>query len=187
MLDPVRLEAYAAQGTEFLNRHSRETAAVGYRRGWPRGCTDRAGELTSPLANNGRLFFSLMPTTTEVLALHGGPRAVPIALPSFLHSDGRTFGEAEESLVLEALRSGCLTRNGGQWCGASSQLSPKSWVPATPSRARPEAPQCISPSRARSRAGRRIHRPACHGPWHLLPILWQNCIPAIRRIFIRTR
>ena len=34
-------------------------------------------------------------------------------LPTFMDGAGRTFGEEEERLVLEALRSGCLSRNGG--------------------------------------------------------------------------
>jgi perosamine synthetase len=33
--------------------------------------------------------------------------------PSFLDAAGRTFGSEEEALVIEALRSGCLSRNGG--------------------------------------------------------------------------
>jgi len=50
---------------------------------------------------------------TDRLAIHGGPRAIREKLPTFLESAGRSFGPEEESLVLEALRSGCLSRNGG--------------------------------------------------------------------------
>lgn len=49
----------------------------------------------------------------EQLALDGGPRAVEEKLPTFLESAGRSFGVEEEGLVLEALRNGCLSRNGG--------------------------------------------------------------------------
>ena len=47
------------------------------------------------------------------LAINGGPKAVPNKVPGFLSAEGRTFGEEEEKLVLQALRSGCLSRNGG--------------------------------------------------------------------------
>lgn len=50
---------------------------------------------------------------SERLAIHGGPCAIRDPLPTFLQSAGRSFGSAEERLVLEALRSGCLSRNGG--------------------------------------------------------------------------
>jgi hypothetical protein len=49
----------------------------------------------------------------DTLAINGGPRAVPPKLPTFLDPAGRTFGVEEERLVIEALRSGCLSRNGG--------------------------------------------------------------------------
>ena len=47
------------------------------------------------------------------LAIEGGEKAIRGKLPSFLEAAGRTFGPEEEALVLEVLRSGCLTRNGG--------------------------------------------------------------------------
>ena len=50
---------------------------------------------------------------SDRLAMHGGPSAIRDPLPTFLQSAGRTFGSEEEKLVLEALRSGCLSRNGG--------------------------------------------------------------------------
>jgi hypothetical protein len=50
---------------------------------------------------------------TAALAIHGGPKAVTEKLPGFLDAAGRTFGAEEEALVIEALRSGCLSRNGG--------------------------------------------------------------------------
>ena len=49
----------------------------------------------------------------DALALHGGPKTISEKLPGFLSSDGRTFGHEEETLLLEALHSGCLSRNGG--------------------------------------------------------------------------
>ena len=52
---------------------------------------------------------------TDRLAIHGGPRAIREKLPTFLESAGRSFGPEEESLVLEALRSGCLSRISKAW------------------------------------------------------------------------
>src|SRR5271166_4178529 len=48
-----------------------------------------------------------------MLAIDGGPKTVTEPLPSFHSAEGRTFDSSEEELVLQALRSGCLSRNGG--------------------------------------------------------------------------
>ncbi len=50
---------------------------------------------------------------TRTLAIHGGKRIISEALPHFLTAGGRTFDQTEEELVVQALRSGCLSRSGG--------------------------------------------------------------------------
>lgn len=47
------------------------------------------------------------------LAIDGGTKAIEHKMPGVLTASGRTFGEEEEALVVQALRSGCLSRNGG--------------------------------------------------------------------------
>lgn len=50
---------------------------------------------------------------THQLAIEGGKKIIEKPLPHFSDASGRTFGPEEEQLVLEALRSGQLSRNGG--------------------------------------------------------------------------
>ena len=119
-----------------------------------------------------------MPASTELLALHGGPRTIERPLPSFLNSSGRTFGEDEEGLLLQALRSGCLTRNGGTMVKAlESQFASKLGIA--------HAVACSSGSAAVHLAVAALDpepedefiAPPITDMGTVLPVLWQNCIP----------
>ena len=119
-----------------------------------------------------------MPTGTEVLALHGGPPAVTEPLPSFLRSSGRTLGEEEERLVLQTLRSGCLTRNGGTMVKRLEQEFAAKLGSA-------HAVACSSGSAAVHLAVAALDPepedefivPPITDMGSILPVLWQNCVP----------
>jgi perosamine synthetase len=133
--------------------------------------------------NSGKFFFNAMTTTTEILALHGGPRAVPLALPTFLRSDGRTFGEAEEALVLEALHSGCLTRNGGTMVRRlEAAFSKKLGTAHTVACSSGSAAVHLAVAALDPEPGDEFIVPPVTDLGTILPILWQNCIPVFADI-----
>lgn len=119
-----------------------------------------------------------MSISTEILALHGGMKAIQDPLPTFLESKGRTLGAEEERLVLEALRSGCLTRNGGTMVKALEQEFAKKLGVA-------HAVACTSGTAAIHLAvaaldpepGDEFIVPPITDLGSILPVLWQNCIP----------
>jgi perosamine synthetase len=119
-----------------------------------------------------------MSINAEMLALHGGMKAIQDQLPTFLESEGRTLGAEEERLVLEALRSGCLTRNGGRMVKALEQEFAKKLGVA-------HAVACTSGTAAIHLAvaaidpepGDEFIVPPITDLGSIFPVLWQNCIP----------
>lgn len=124
-----------------------------------------------------------MPTTTETLAIHGGAPAIPEPLPNFLTTAGRTFGPEEESLVLQSLRSGCLTRNGGTMVKNletefASRLGTKYAIACSSGSAAIHlAVAALDPE-----PGDEFIVPPITDLGTILPILWQNCIPVFADI-----
>lgn len=112
------------------------------------------------------------------LALNGGPKAVIDVLPNFLTSAGRTFGEEEEALVLEALRSGCLSRNGGRMVKGlekdfAAAVGTKHAVACS------SGTSCVHLAVAalNLNPGDEVIVPPITDIGTILPVLWQNAIP----------
>ena len=114
----------------------------------------------------------------EKLAIHGGTKTITEKLPSFLSTEGRTFGKEEESLLLEALHSGCLSRNGGRMVKGlekdfAAALSLKHAVACSSGTA------CVHLAVAALdlEPGDEVIVPPITDIGSILPILWQNAIP----------
>lgn len=124
-----------------------------------------------------------MAAITHELALHGGPKAVHDVLPTFLDKSGRRFGAEEETMVLEALRSGCLSRNGGTMVKRFEQEF-AARLGTT------HAVACSSGSAAIHLAvasldpepGDEFIVPPITDIGSIFPVLWQNCVPVFADI-----
>jgi perosamine synthetase len=114
----------------------------------------------------------------DQLAINGGPRAISADLPSFLSAAGRTFGPEEEALVIAALRSGCLSRNGGTMVkGLERDFAEALGV--THAVACSSGTACIHLALAALdlEPGDEVIVPPITDIGTILPILWQNAIP----------
>jgi perosamine synthetase len=115
---------------------------------------------------------------SEELALRGGPKAVREPLPTFLEAAGRTFGREEEQLVLQALRSGCLSRNGGTMVKTlerdfAAELGVSRAVACSSGTAAVHlAVAALDPE-----PGDEFIVPPITDIGSLVPVIWQNCIP----------
>jgi perosamine synthetase len=128
-----------------------------------------------------------MGTMTETLALNGGPRAVRVPLPGFLHSDGRTFGQEEEGLLLEALRSGCLTRNGGTMVRKlETSFSELLGTTHTVACSSGSSAVHLAVAALDPEPGDEFIVPPITDMGSLLPVIWQNCIPVFADVNPRT-
>jgi dTDP-4-amino-4,6-dideoxygalactose transaminase len=121
------------------------------------------------------------------LAIEGGPAAVRDPLPRFLESAGRTLGAEEEALVIEALRSGCLSRNGGTMVKRfEREFGARLGVE--------HAIACSSGSAAIHLAIAALDPepsdefivPPITDIGSVAPILWQNCVPVFADVDART-
>ena len=115
---------------------------------------------------------------SEPLAINGGPRTLSADLPNFLSAAGRTFGPEEEALVIEALRSGCLSRNGGTMVkGLERDFAAALGV--THGVACSSGTACIHLAIAALdlEPGDEVIVPPITDIGSILPILWQNAIP----------
>ncbi|HEY7208783.1 MAG TPA: DegT/DnrJ/EryC1/StrS family aminotransferase [Bryobacteraceae bacterium] len=100
------------------------------------------------------------------------------ALPHFLHANGRTFGKEEEQLVLEALRSGCLSRTGGslvkqlerEFAGMLDLPFAVACSSGTAAVHLCISALCLEP-------GDEVIVPPITDIGTILPILWQNAVP----------
>jgi dTDP-4-amino-4,6-dideoxygalactose transaminase len=115
---------------------------------------------------------------TERLALEGGAPSITAPLPNFLSSSGRTFGEEEEHLVLEALRSGCLSRNGGRMVKALERDFAAA-IGVSRAVACSSGTACVHLAIAALDLdpGDEVIVPPITDIGSILPILWQNAIP----------
>ncbi len=115
---------------------------------------------------------------SEQLAVEGGSKAIPNSLPNFNSSAGRTFGTEEEALVIEALRSGCLSRNGGTMVKGLERDFAEALGVA----------HCVACSSGTSsihlaiaaldlEPGDEVIVPPITDTGSILPVLWQNAIP----------
>jgi dTDP-4-amino-4,6-dideoxygalactose transaminase len=114
----------------------------------------------------------------DELAIHGGPCALTSKLPTFLEAAGRGFGLEEETLVLEALRSGCLSRNGGTMVKRletefAGMLGVQHAIACSSGTA--SVHLCIAAMDLEP--GDEVIVPPITDIGSLVPILWQNAIP----------
>jgi dTDP-4-amino-4,6-dideoxygalactose transaminase len=123
----------------------------------------------------------------QELAIEGGPRAITGKLPGFLDSAGRTFGEDEERLVLEALRSGCLSRNGGAMVKRlEEEFSGMLGVPHTIACSSGTAAVHLGVAALDLEPGDEVIVPPITDIGSIVPILWQNAMPVFADVDLRT-
>ncbi|HEY3841426.1 MAG TPA: DegT/DnrJ/EryC1/StrS family aminotransferase [Bryobacteraceae bacterium] len=121
------------------------------------------------------------------LAIDGGPRAVTEALPGFLDRAGRTFGEEEETLVLEALRSGCLSRNGGTMVKRlESEFAALLGVPYAIACSSGTASVHLTIAALDLEPGDEVIVPPITDIGSVVPVLWQNAMPVFADVDLRT-
>lgn len=123
----------------------------------------------------------------EKLAKDGGEKAVKGRLPHFLERSGRTFGEEEERLVIEALRAGCLSRNGGQFvkrleAGFARALGVQHAVACSSGTASVH----LAVAALDLEPGDEVIVPPITDIGSLVPILWQNAMPVFADLDPRT-
>ncbi|MES2390322.1 MAG: DegT/DnrJ/EryC1/StrS family aminotransferase [Acidobacteriota bacterium] len=124
---------------------------------------------------------------TQELAIDGGSPAVTVSLPNVSSSAGRTFGVEEETLVLEALRSGCLSRNGGTMV----KRFERDFADALGARfavACSSGTSCVHLAIAALdlEPGDEVIVPPVTDIGSILPVLWQNAIPVFADLDPRT-
>jgi perosamine synthetase len=114
----------------------------------------------------------------DQLAIDGGQRAISADLPNFLSAAGRTFGPEEEALVIAALRSGCLSRNGGTMVkGLERDFAGALGVTHTISCSSGTACIHLALAALDLEPGDEVIVPPITDIGSVLPILWQNAIP----------
>jgi perosamine synthetase len=116
--------------------------------------------------------------TIDQLAIHGGAKSITDALPTFLSAEGRTFDLHEEELVLEALRSGCLSRNGGRMVkGLERDFAAA--IGVSHAVACSSGTSCVHLAVAALdlEPGDEVIVPPITDIGTVLPVLWQNAIP----------
>lgn len=112
------------------------------------------------------------------LAIDGGEKTIGTRLPSYLESAGRTFGAEEEALVLEALRSGCLTRNGGKMVqGLEAEFAGRLGVKHAAACSSGTASVHLAIAALDPAPGDEIIVPPITDIGSIAPILWQNAVP----------
>lgn len=123
----------------------------------------------------------------KALAIHGGPQAIADKLPTFLQRGGRTIGEAEEKLVLEALRSGCLTRNGGTMVNRlEAEFASKLGVGHAVACSSGTAAVHLTIAALDLEPGDEVIVPPITDIGSIVPILWQNAVPVFADVDPRT-
>lgn len=115
---------------------------------------------------------------SEKLALLGGPKAVREPLPTFMETSGRTFGREEEELVLQALESGCLSRNGGTMVKAFERdFAALLGVGRAVACSSGTAAVHLAVAALDPEPGEELIVPPITDIGSLLPVIWQGCIP----------
>jgi perosamine synthetase len=114
----------------------------------------------------------------EALAIDGGPKAVSRKLPTFLDAEGRTFGAEEERLVIDALRSGCLSRNGGAMVQRlEHDFASALGVPHVVACSSGTAAVHLAVAALNLDPGDEVIVPPITDIGSILPVLWQNAVP----------
>jgi perosamine synthetase len=115
---------------------------------------------------------------SEQLALLGGPKAIREPLPTFLDAAGRTFGREEEESVLQALRSGCLSRNGGTMVKSfEKEFAAQLGVSRSVACSSGTAAVHLAVAALDPEPGDEFIVPPITDIGSLVPVIWQNCIP----------
>lgn len=121
------------------------------------------------------------------LAIHGGPRAIAGKLPTFLEGAGRTIGAEEEKLVLEALRSGCLTRNGGVMVNRlEARFAELLGVGHAVACSSGTASVHLAIAALDLEPGDEVIVPPITDIGSIVPVLWQNAVPVFADVDPRT-
>lgn len=116
--------------------------------------------------------------TIAKLAIEGGPRSITDALPNCFSPSGRTFGAEEEALVIEALRSGCLSRNGGRMVkGLERDFAAALGLPYAVACSSGTACVHLAVAALNLEPGDEVIVPPITDIGTILPVLWQNAIP----------
>ena len=107
--------------------------------------------------------------------------------PSFLESAGRTFGPEEEALVLEVMRSGCLTRNGGKMVQQlEKDFANKLGVAHAVACSSGTASVHLTIAALDPEPGDEIILPPITDVGSVAPVLWQNAVPVFADVDPRT-
>ncbi len=114
----------------------------------------------------------------DKLAISGGPKSIRDTLPNCFSAAGRTFGAEEEALVLDALRSGCLSRNGGRMVkGLERDFAAALGVPHAVACSSGTACVHLAVAALDLEPGDEVIVPPITDIGTILPVLWQNAIP----------
>ncbi len=115
---------------------------------------------------------------SDQLAIDGGAKTISNGLPDFLSAAGRTFGSEEEAFVVEALRSGCLSRNGGTMVKAlESEFAEALGVAHCVACSSGTSSVHLTLAALDLEPGDEVIVPPITDIGSILPVLWQNAIP----------
>jgi dTDP-4-amino-4,6-dideoxygalactose transaminase len=107
-----------------------------------------------------------------------GDRTITQALPHFSSAAGRTIGTEEERLVLEVLRSGQLSRNGGRMVKAlEERFAAMLGLPHAVACSSGTASVHLCLAALDLEPETEVIVPPVTDMGSVLPILWQNCVP----------
>jgi perosamine synthetase len=114
----------------------------------------------------------------DQLAIEGGLKTISNNLPNFHTASGRTFGREEEELVIQALRSGCLSRNGGTMVKGLEKAFAEA-IGVDYAVACSSGTSCVHLAVAALdlEPGDEVIVPPITDIGSILPVLWQNAIP----------
>lgn len=108
-------------------------------------------------------------------------------LPGFLNAAGRTFGAEEEAFVIEALRSGCLSRNGGTMVKRlEADFAAMLGMPHAIACSSGTASVHLAIAALDLDPGDEVIVPPITDIGSIVPILWQNAIPVFADVDPRT-
>jgi dTDP-4-amino-4,6-dideoxygalactose transaminase len=123
----------------------------------------------------------------NTLAIEGGLKTIREALPHFQNAAGRTFDETEEGLVLEALRSGCLSKNGGSMVKRlEREFAAMLDLPFAIACSSGTAAVHLCVAALDLEPGDEVIVPPITDIGSILPVLWQNAIPVFSDVEPRT-
>ncbi len=123
----------------------------------------------------------------EKLALLGGTKAIHDPLPTFSQSAGRTFGPEEEALLLSALRSGCLSRNGGTLVKRlEAEFAAALGTRYAAACSHGSAAVHLAVAALDPEPGDEFIVPPITDLGSIVPVLWQNCVPVFADVDRRT-